>query len=58
MCDCKPCGNAAIVECKWASGKTPEQNANLCQEHVNDLWERLNPLVQANIAWFTIGPVK
>jgi len=57
-CECNPCGKEAVVWCQWGSEALPMQQANLCEDHHDDLWERLNPLLQLNKAWFRIDKVR
>ena len=45
----------AYADVQWG-GKMPAQTATLCRVHTNELWEQLNPLLQANLAWFRMGP--
>lgn len=49
-CEFTDCKNEVHADIMWASKDSP-QIATLCQVHVNELWERLNPLLQANLVW-------
>jgi len=51
-CSCD-CIEEAVIYCQWGSDKLPFQEANLCQEHLDEFWDTLNPLLQLNMAWCT-----
>jgi ABC-type transporter Mla subunit MlaD len=60
FCDCNPCQNIAIINCTWGSDKSDTQSANLCKEHLDDLYSKINPLLKAmtNNIWLICGEVK
>ncbi len=47
-CESSSCGKMAWAKVTWAT-TLPPQTFNLCEEHVDELWKMLNPLVQLNI---------
>jgi len=56
-CACSPCENDPVADVQWGSDKLPMQQASICQEHLNQLWEMLNPLLKKGTAWFRIDGV-
>ena len=57
-CEITGCDSRAMAKCNWHTDSLGSQSANLCQEHIDELWKRLNPLLQINKASFSIGPVE
>jgi hypothetical protein len=53
-CEISGCENAPHAAYQW-SGQLPMQTATLCERHGDELWQRLNGLVQTNRATFRIG---
>lgn len=56
-CDCSPCGFPAVADCQWYSEQMKTQTASFCQFHVDDLWERIKPLVTVGVVTFRIDAV-
>jgi hypothetical protein len=64
LCSCQPCNEVAVADVQWGSDTlvvkdkhVPMQQASLCQQHLDQLWETLNPLLKLNKAWFRIDEV-
>jgi hypothetical protein len=38
------------ADVQWG-GAAKSQTATLCRPHTDELWEQLNPLLQANVCW-------
>ena len=55
-CACSPCDKPAVATHQWGGILKP-QIADLCEAHAAQLWEMLNPLLQINEVWYTIGPL-
>ena len=53
-CHCQPCDLPPHCDCQWGSNNLPTQTATLCEPHANDLWQRLNHLLELNLAWYRI----
>ena len=53
-CDVQPCGSEVWCDCQWGSDNLPTQIATLCQNHAEELWEMLDPLLKLNKAWYRI----
>lgn len=64
VCDVWPCdkqGVPAVADVQWGSDtmvvdnkKIPYQIASMCQQHVDELWMKINTQVQLNKIWFRI----
>ncbi len=55
-CQADPCGRQAVIRARWAcNGKINE--ADLCQQHLDSLWERLGQLMNTGLidAWCSFG---
>lgn len=57
QCTCSPCGKPAVCDCQWGSDNLPVQTASFCDDHRDELWAKLNPLLQVNKAWVRIDNV-
>ena len=56
-CTFSGCANDPIAKFNWGTDSLGLQKAKLCQQHADELWETLNPLLQTNDAWFYIEPL-
>jgi len=56
-CELTPCGRGVVAHCSWGTDNI-RQEAEMCQQHVEELFQQLNPLLQTNRVWFTIRPPK
>lgn len=55
-CAMNPCGKDAASHVTW--GESKHQHANLCAEHVADVWEAAMPLMTTGQAFWIQGPVR
>lgn len=46
-CAIEGCHELAHSHVTW--GPVPEQQGNLCELHIAELWEKVNPLMQAGL---------
>lgn len=60
-CSCNPCDGMVVADVQWGTDTlivndkhVPMQQASLCQQHLDQLWDTLNPLLKLNKAWFRI----
>jgi hypothetical protein len=51
------CLKKVYINVKWGTDNQ-KQEANLCQDHMQELWVALNPLLQVNKAWIILDKPK
>lgn len=51
-CSVDQCSNSPIADIQWGTDATSSMEYTFCQDHMNEFWERINPMLQANLAWF------
>lgn len=55
-CVIHQCSEPPYAIYTWGSDKLETQTHPLCKEHGTELWEMLNPLLKANMAWLSMEP--
>ena len=50
--NCEICYKKAYSDVAWGGNC-----GTLCETHINELWNKIEPLLKANLTYFTIGPI-
>ena len=54
-CELSDCQGSPEARVSWPA---QTQSVLLCQEHIDELWGKLNPLIQAGQSWIRIEPIR
>jgi len=55
-CEIHGCSSKAEYRIHWGYGDG--QQGNFCNEHIQDLWKRCQPMVMAGKGYWIQGPMK
>lgn len=51
-CEFDQCSEMPQADVQWGTASTPCAVYTFCQKHLDEFWEQINPLLQANVAWY------